>query len=60
METNNRSQREKILRNFISGSEFAAIRIFFCSRGSERYLFMYDCNRKFAINSFRRDRVFSL
>ena len=27
METNNRSQREKILRNFISGSEFAAIRI---------------------------------
>jgi len=25
METNNRSQREKILRNFISGSEFAAI-----------------------------------
>ena len=28
METNNRSQREKILRNFISGSEFAAIRIF--------------------------------
>ena len=27
METNNRSQRGKILRNFISGSEFAAIRI---------------------------------
>ena len=28
METNNRSQREKTMRNFISGSEFAAIRIF--------------------------------
>ena len=27
METNNRSQREKTMRNFISGSEFAAIRI---------------------------------
>ena len=32
METNNRSQREKILRNFISGSEFAAIRISFYVR----------------------------
>ena len=27
LETNNRSQREKTMRNFISGSEFAAIRI---------------------------------
>lgn len=53
METNNRSQREKTMRNFISGSEFVAILDFFCSWGSERYLFMYDCNGKFAIDPFR-------
>ena len=51
METNNRSQREKTMRNFISGSECHTD--FFCSWGSERYLFMYDCNGKFAIDPFR-------
>lgn len=51
METNNRSQREKTMRNFISGSEFVAIRISSVVGDQNDIFLCTNCNGKFAIES---------